>query len=348
MARGQGGWRLRSLENKSILVFNSDERKHTPFNAHPENPRRIESIKSFLEGEGAFSRFELREAKKARREEVLLAHTEKYFSSLEKFCEKGGGFLDLDTYATSDSFEVALSACGALIEVVREAFERRISTFCLIRPPGHHALPRKAMGFCLFNNVAVAALYARSQGFERIAIIDWDAHHGNGTQEILYAYPILFISFHQSHHYPGTGSIREVGFGEGEGFTLNFPFPAGTGSFVYRKAFEEVVLPLLKEFSPQIILVSAGFDSHSYDPLSSLELHETDYFYFTKQLLSFSSSSLILSLEGGYDLRALPLSVWHCLRAFLGEEVKLKEDSSRIGEEVIIEAKSVAKDYWNI
>jgi acetoin utilization deacetylase AcuC-like enzyme len=335
------------LENKVFVYLQDDERKHKPFNSHPENPQRIRAVLDFLKGESVLEKVGKREGKKATFDEVSLAHTERYLTFLKNFCEKGGGFLDLDTYATKDSFEVSFSACGTLLQAVDDALKGKINAFCLIRPPGHHALRDKAMGFCLINNMAVAALYANKLGFEKVAIVDWDAHHGNGTQEILYTQPILFISFHQSLHYPGTGKIKEVGFDKGEGFNFNFPFPAGTGSFAYRLAFEEVVTPLLKIFEPDLLLVSAGFDSHILDPLSSLNLHESDYFYFTRVLMSLSPS-IILSLEGGYNLGALSLSVWNCFKAFLEGETFLKSNPSRLGEEVVVEVKSVVKKYWDI
>lgn len=335
-------------ESRVFVYLQENESKHKPFNSHPENPQRIRAVLDFLKGENILEKVGQRRGRKAELNEVSLAHTEKYLSSLQRFCERGGGFLDLDTYANEHSFEVSLSACGTLIQAVDDALNERLNAFCLVRPPGHHALPDKAMGFCLVNNVAVAALYAYEVGFKRVAILDWDAHHGNGTQEILYTQPVLYISFHQSPHYPGTGKIKEVGFDKGKGFNFNFPFPPGTGSRAYHLAFKEVVMPLLKVFEPDLILVSAGFDSHILDSLSSLNLHESDYYYFTRSLMSFPSSSLILSLEGGYDLGALSLSVWHCFRAFLREEVLLKGNSSRLGEEVVVEVKSVVKEYWDI
>jgi acetoin utilization deacetylase AcuC-like enzyme len=335
-------------ESRVCAYLQENESKHRPFNSHPENPQRIKAILDFLQGESILEKVERRKGREAQFDEVSLAHTEKYLSSLQRFCEKGGGFLDLDTYASEHSFKVALSACGTLIQAVDDALKEKLNAFCLVRPPGHHALSDKAMGFCLINNVAVAALYAYNAGFEKVAILDWDAHHGNGTQEILYTQPILFISFHQSPHYPGTGKIKEVGFDKGKGFTFNFPFPPGTGSSAYHLAFEEVVMPLFEVFKPDLILVSAGFDSHILDPLSSLSLHESDYYYFTRSLMSLPSSSIILSLEGGYDLGALSLSVWHCFRAFLREEVSLKSNPSRLGEEVVIEVKSVVREYWDI
>lgn len=344
------------MANRKLYLFYFQEHiQHTPPLNHPENPERLEAVVNHLKKEGYLSKCQLAKPKLARFDEITLAHSSSYVKSLKKFCAKGGGFLDLDTYATSHSFEAAKLAVGGGLTALELSFKRQIDAFCLIRPPGHHALSHKAMGFCLLNNVAITSLWARKKSLERVAIIDWDAHHGNGTQEILFSQPILYISLHQVPLYPGTGKINETGTGEGSGYNFNFPFPPNTGPEAYLQGFEEVIIPLLQAFQPQLILVSAGFDAHQDDPLTSLKLTAQTYYELTRQLKKLanqSNCSLIFFLEGGYNHQALSQSIEACLLALFGEKpppFKPTADVSPKGnwERVIIEVKKIAKEFWS-
>jgi acetoin utilization deacetylase AcuC-like enzyme len=237
------------------------------------------------------------------------------------------GHLDPDTYCSPRSFDVARLAAGATIDLsLAVASGAASSGFALVRPPGHHAETNRPMGFCLVNQIALAAQVLRDRaGLERIAIVDWDVHHGNGTQEIFAAErDVLFISLHQYPHYPGSGSLDERGHGRGEGSTLNLPMPAGCGDAEYGAVFDAVVLPALREFRPEMILISAGFDAHARDPMASMELSNSAFGRFAAQLRSLADDicggRLLLALEGGYDLEALGQSVVAVLESLCGPE----------------------------
>jgi acetoin utilization deacetylase AcuC-like enzyme len=254
--------------------------------------------------------------------EVLeLVHPEAYRRALRSFCEAGGGSLDGDTAVVPESWEAALLAAGAGLEVIGALDEGRGSAgFCAVRPPGHHALPSQAMGFCLFNNVAVAAAHLRERG-ERVAIVDYDAHHGNGTQDIFWADPdVFYASMHEWPQYPGTGGIHEVGGGAGTGTTCNLPFPSFTTGDVYRRSVDEVLLPALDAFAPTWLLISAGFDAHRADPITDLGLTSGDYADLTVQLAEIvPAGRRLLFLEGGYDLDALAMCTGAVLSALVDD-----------------------------
>lgn len=340
---------------KPHLFYSHEHLQHTPPVNHLENPERLEAALRHLKKDGWLSKCQLTKHRPASLDEISLAHSSSYIESLKNFCAKGGGFLNLDTYATPQSFKAAKIAAGGSLTALELSFKKPIDAFCLIRPPGHHAMSNKAMGFCLLNNVAITALWARKKGYERVAIIDWDAHHGNGLQEILFSQPILYISLHQVPLYPGTGKINETGVDEGSGYNFNFPFPPNTGPKAYLQSFEEVIIPLLQTFQPQLILVSAGFDAHQDDPLSSLKLNARTYFELSRQLKEAANhldSSLIFSLEGGYNHQALSQSIEACLRALLEEKPPPLKSIAGAGykgdwERVIMEVKKIAQEFWS-
>jgi acetoin utilization deacetylase AcuC-like enzyme len=247
------------------------------------------------------------EPRPATRDELAAVHPPTFLDALERFCAAGGGDLDPDTPVVPASWEAALLAAGAGLDVVERLLAGEgDAAFCAVRPPGHHATPTRAMGFCLLNNVAVAAATLAARG-ERVVVIDWDAHHGNGTQDAFWADPrVLYVSLHQYPLYPGTGRLDDVGEGAGEGSTINVPLPAGATGDVYLSALDDVVSPVLEAFGPTWLLVSAGYDAHRADPLTGLGLTSGDFADLTDRTLAFAPPGRrIFFLEGGYDLTAL-------------------------------------------
>jgi len=280
---------------------------HSAGRGHPESPARLRAVQLGIQQAGLVEALTPVVPVAAVDAELERIHPEAYRRALQSFCDAGGGQLDGDTAVVPESWEAALLAAGAGLEVIRrlEAGEGDAG-FCAVRPPGHHALASQAMGFCLFNNVAVAAAQLRSQG-ERVVIVDYDAHHGNGTQDLFWDDPdVFYVSMHEWPQYPGTGGIREVGAGSGTGTTLNLPFPSYTTGDVYRRAVDEVVLPVLADWKPTWLLISAGFDAHRADPITDLGLTSGDYADLTMALAPLAPPGRrLLFLEGGYDLDAL-------------------------------------------
>jgi acetoin utilization deacetylase AcuC-like enzyme len=254
---------------------------------------------------------------------IHTVHPERYSSMIKVRCRQGEHVLDDgDTRICKDSYDVALLAVGGVLLAIDELMAGRLTrAFCAVRPPGHHAESSRAMGFCLFNNVAIGARYAqRRYGVERIAIVDWDVHHGNGTQQIFYEDDsVLSISLHQYPFYPGTGATGERGTGRGDGFTINCPMGAGSVEKDYIDAFQTHVLPALHRFQPQLLLISAGFDAHADDPLASINLTDDSFGRMTEMLLEISAKycdgRIVSVLEGGYNLKALARSVESHLKA---------------------------------
>jgi len=297
--------------------------EHDPGDYHPECPDRIKAILAVLESE-EFMMLLRDEAPRATMEQVMRAHPLDYIDMvLDSAPTDGGVFpLDPDTLLSAASGEAALRAAGAVVAGVDAvAAGQARNVFCAVRPPGHHAETQTAMGFCFFNNAAIGALHAReAHGYERVAVIDFDVHHGNGTQDILWDRPGLFYgSTHQENSYPNTGSAEETG---GLGEIFNLPLPPGTGSDDFRTAFGDVMIPRLRQFCPDFLIISAGFDAHAADPLAHLRLTTADFGWATRQLLDVAGqccgNRVVSVLEGGYDLRALAASVREHVRALMG------------------------------
>jgi acetoin utilization deacetylase AcuC-like enzyme len=306
---------------------------HAVSPGHPERPSRLQAVLEGVEQAGvseALSRFAPRPASRAELERV---HSPAYLERLEALCRSGGGHLDPDTEASAGSWEASVLAAGAGLDAAaRLEAGQGEAAFLAVRPPGHHALAGRAMGFCLVNNVAVLAAALAEQG-ERVMVLDWDVHHGNGTQDIFYEDPrVLFVSFHQHPLYPGTGSLDEMGAGAGYGTTVNIPVPAGTTGDAYLLGFDQVVFPAAEDFGPSWLLVSAGFDAHRDDPLAGVALTAGDFAELTLRAMQLAPPGRrVLFLEGGYDLEALAMSAGACLAALAGSHYRPEPASSTAG-----------------
>jgi acetoin utilization deacetylase AcuC-like enzyme len=288
---------------------------------HPERPERIRACLQALEASQVNAA--VTEPGPASREDLERVHDPGYLDRLERLSKRGGGQVDPDTYVCPASFEVASRAAGACCMAVEAALESARRSFCLVRPPGHHASQRTAMGFCLVNHVAVGAGLALARGAGRVAIVDIDVHHGNGTQDIFWEDPrVLYLSLHQYPWYPGTGALEETGAGAGAGTTVNIPLSAGTGDSGYLAAMSRVAGPALRAFRPEVMLVSAGFDAHQRDPLALMEMTAQGYAAMTSQLVALAEEicegKIMMTLEGGYDLEGLSSSFVATLEAMAG------------------------------
>ena len=307
------------------LIYDPAYLRHDTGPGHFEIPRRLECIlQALAEDESLSSKLRRAPPKVAREEDLLRCHEEEMVTAIRSHIERGGTHLDSDTPVCAESFDIACLAAGAAITAVDSAMsEEGGRAFALVRPPGHHASDRRPMGFCLFNNAAIAARYAQAvHGIENVLIVDWDVHHGNGTQDIFWKDDsVYFLSTHQSPHYPGTGDRDEAGEGKGAGFTLNIPLPAHTAARTHRQAFSDALKDIERRFQPDLVIISAGFDSHRGDPLGNLMLEDSDFAEMTKDVLRIaeehSKGRVVGLLEGGYNLDLLGGSVREHLRALL-------------------------------
>jgi len=293
---------------------------------HVENSRRLVEATSYLKETGIRDRLIPLPARPASLEEVELIHAPEYISYVKSKAEKGGGWLDPDTVLSPESYEAALYAAGGVLAAVEAVMKGEAdNAFALVRPPGHHAVRDRAMGFCIFNNVAIAAGFALGKfNLKRVLIADFDVHHGNGTQDAFYADPkVLYFSTHQYPFYPGTGWMDETGTGKGEGTTVNFPMAAGWGDEEYLRAFNEVLMPVARRFQPQLILVSAGFDAHWADQLAMMRVSITGFAQMSRILKELAADlcqgRLVFALEGGYNLRVVACSVKAVFDVLLGD-----------------------------
>ncbi len=355
------------MGDETLIVYDNIFLDHLTGPGHPENPDRLKAI---LRG---FRKFKLLEnpkikvekPQKAGVDELCLVHSRKYVDFIEEFCRKGGGILGTwggGVVCSRRSFEVACYAVGGALKAVDEVLNGRYrNSIALVRPPGHHASTELAYGFCIFNNIAIAAKHLiEVRGVTKVAILDMDAHHGNGTQEIFEkTSKVLYVSFHQDRIFPGTGSIKDVGIGEGEGFKVNFPLPPYSNEEIYLKALNEIVGPILDRFKPAYILVSAGFDAHHLDPLTGLGLSSLGYVeiyrWVVKTAERLTGGKFSAVLEGGYDYEALEKAVSSVVATMAGLTIEVNDPPQKMPENLknaalrtLEDVRKTMSNYWTI
>jgi acetoin utilization deacetylase AcuC-like enzyme len=349
----------------SLILISSDRfAEHQMPPGHPERPERAEVM------EVVASRWQKRGGEVtaphvATNEQLSRVHTAEYIASIAATAGRAVA-LDPDTYTSPESHGIALLAAGAGIDAVELVMNPERSkdrsanpnaVLAMVRPPGHHAERSRAMGFCLFNNIAVAAAHARARGAERVAIVDYDVHHGNGTQHTFESDPsVLYVSLHQFPFYPGTGAADEIGSGAGKGFTVNLPLEVGSVDDDYRVAFSEVVVPVLRQYGPDVLLVSAGFDAHERDPLAGMRLTSAAFGARTMEVRTVAEERaqgrMVLMTEGGYDLRALTESLEAALESLAASTAEPKWPASGVvsdrGRAAVSAAKRALAPYWKL
>ncbi len=325
--------------------------RHRSPGYHPERPERLEAAHAAVERARSSAGFSFAPVapRAVTEDELGRVHTPdfvKWFHTLRG----EQGYIDADTYIGEESVEIAELAAGGTLAMVDQLLDGPVKRgIALVRPPGHHARPGQAMGFCLLNNVALAAAHARARGIERVAVIDWDVHHGNGTQEAFYDDPsVLYVSTHQFPFYPGTGGVLETGEREGAGYTVNVPLAAGGGDSVYRGAFERVILPVLEEYAPELVLVSAGFDASARDPLAEMTLSAEAFGWMARELRTIADRSaggrIGMVLEGGYDLVALESGLLAATKGML--ERTAVEIARDVDDDDVTRASQAARTRW--
>ena len=351
---------------KTAVVFTPKYSDHNPGLGHPESPARLRVIMKELNRSGLLKtgKCSLVEPEPASVEEVELVHESDYIQLVKDVCASGGGLLDLgDTVVSPESFDVALSAVGGAVKAVDLVMAGKFrNAFAPVRPPGHHAGPYYAMGFCIFNNAAVATAHLlRDFNLDRVLILDVDAHHGNGTQEIFYDNDkVLYLSLHQDPtDFPGTGFADEVGEGKGLGYTVNVPFPFRIDDQTYLKAFNRIVVPIIRQYKPQFIVVSIGLDGHYMDPVANLSLSALSYVEAFRKVLElaskFCTGKLVAILEGGYSLRFLGRMAVAVIARMAGVPYTIRDKQPASGpkirkqaEKIIEEVKSIQSSFWDL
>ncbi len=335
------------LHSHCLLVDDPRFDRHAPLGHHPERPERLVAARAGAAASGAT--FQRVEPRSATDEELARVHDPRFVEALGDLRGRSG-YIDADTYVSPESVDIARLAAGSVVAMVDRMIDGPSGHgLALPRPPGHHARPAHAMGFCLLNNVAVAAAHARSRGIARVAVVDWDVHHGNGTQEMFWREPgVLYVSTHQSPFYPGTGDVDEIGEGEGKGYTVNVPLAAGGGDDVYASAFERIVLPVLESYAPELVLVSAGFDAAARDPLAQMQVSPEAYGWMAPGIARVAPANakgrMAQVLEGGYDLVALEASIKSAIGGMLGSPVP--EPPRAPDDEGVARAARVAQKAW--
>jgi acetoin utilization deacetylase AcuC-like enzyme len=332
------------------IVIDPRYQEHVTGRGHPERPERI-AVLSAIADDATLRRVAPRPATP---EELTLVHAEAHYDAVSRTSGVARSAFDADTPTSAQSFDTARLAAGGVLALIDEVMAGRLDNgFAFVRPPGHHAERNRAMGFCLFNNAAIGAAYLRAQhGLERVLILDWDVHHGNGTQHMFECDPgVLYASLHQYPFYPGTGAADEVGEADGAGFTVNVPLPAGCGDAEYRDAFDSVIEPIVEQYAPQFVLISAGFDPHVNDPLGGMRVTESGFAAMMQVMLGVATRSAngrcIAVLEGGYDLDAIHDSARAVLNELQGraQEPGTAGEASRIGR-LLAAVRGVQGEFW--
>ena len=331
------------------IVYSEEFLKHNE-PRHPENAQRLIVMLDEIQKTPFYKKLKFIEPEILKEEILFDVHSEWMINLIKKASLKDMSWIDLDTYVCKSDFEIARLAAGGLVQACNNVIKNKAkNAFALVRPPGHHATRERSMGFCLFNNIAIAANELTKQG-KKVLIMDFDVHHGNGTQDIFYdRNDVLYQSIHLSPHYPGTGDIREIGIGEGEGYTLNTPLYYGNGNKSVTKILDEIFIPVAKQFKPDLILFSSGYDSHHSDPLGGLKLTADFYGEIIKRYQDIQQK-IVCTLEGGYNFNWIGKCFASQIGQMAGYKIKFgdKADETSDVEHVIKNLKREIKDYWNI
>ncbi len=352
---------------KTAIMYSPMFLRHDTGPNHPETPSRLRVIMDELNGSRLLKTGEcgIVTPKPAKRQDLELVHEADYIELVKKTCLQGGGLLDLsDTVVSRKSYDAAVLAVGAVIDAVDMVNTRKVqNAFALVRPPGHHAGPYYALGFCLFNNAALGAAHLLNRlNYDRVLVLDIDAHHGNGTQEIFYdTNRVLYMSLHEDPtDFPGTGFADEIGEAQGRGYTVNIPFPLRVDNRIYLEAFNKIVLPIIEQYRPQFMLVSAGFDGHYTDPVAELGLSLQGYSYMFSRILThasqFCEGKVVVTLEGGYSLSFLGKMVTSAIAKMAGIKYDAMKDigpmadakTRKNAEQIIKNVKRIQSLFWRL
>ncbi len=349
---------------KTAIIYDDMFLKHDPGPGHPESPQRLKVMMRAIKKSDFLRKkvLKIRKPRQASLEDLLYVHSPAHIRRIEEISRRGGGYITEDTVLNEYTYDTALMAAGGAIVAAEAVVKREArNAFALIRPPGHHSAFNRAWGFCFFNNVAIATRWLQNKKYvKKVLIVDIDAHHGDGTQETFYNDPnVLYFSIHQYGIFPGTGSVNEVGVRDGEGFTVNVPFPELTSDSAYEKAIDEILVPIAEQFKPDITMVSLGYDAHHMDPITLMGLTVQGYKKLVSKVIALSNKicngKLTVVLEGGYNLEILPKVFLATISAMTGEEVVLEEDKFGVSDaeqkmafQIIDRVKEVMSRYWSL